>query len=131
MKNIALAAALAAFALPLLADWNVHVNIGSPPYYGYAPAEVVYVERYVPAYDVPLVFVAARHARVRPVVIVEAYRHGGWNHVCSRFGVPREVLFVPAPPVPPPAVVHYDRHPGKAPKHFRHESRRYKGHWRD
>ncbi len=62
VKHTVLAAALAAFA-PALADSNVHVNIGSPPYYGYAPAEVVYVERYVPADEVPLVFVAARHAR--------------------------------------------------------------------
>jgi len=125
MKHIAVAAALAAFALPLLADWNVHVNIGSPPYYGYAPAEVVYVERYVPAYDVPLVFVAARHARVRPVVIVDAYRYGGWNHVCSRYRVPRHLLFAPAGP--PPGVMHAPYGP-PPPKHYR---KAYKPHRRD
>ncbi|MGB9611104.1 MAG: hypothetical protein ACPL7M_09035 [Bryobacteraceae bacterium] len=124
MRNIALAAACAAFALPLLADWNVNVNIGTPPYYGYAPAEVIYVERYVPAYDVPLVFVAARHARVRPVVIVEAYRHGGWGHVCSRFGVPREVLFAPGPP-PPPVVVYAPYGP-LGGKHGRHGFKPFK-----
>jgi len=127
MKNIALAAALAAFALPLLADWNVHVNIGSPPYYGYAPAEVVYVERYVPAYDVPLVFVAARHARVRPVVIVDAYRHGGWGHVCSRFRVPQRLLFVPA--VPPTAALYAPYGPPH-PKHGRHGFKPGRRHWR-
>lgn len=127
MKHFALAAALTAFALPLLADWNVHVSIGSPPYYGYAPADVVYVERYVPAYDVPLVFVAARHARVRPVVIVEAYRMGGWNHVCSRFGVPRHVLYAPA--VPPPVVV-YSPYGPPHPKHYRKAFKPHKRDWR-
>lgn len=126
MKHTAMAAALAAFALPLLADWNVHVNIGSPPYYGYAPAEVVYVERYVPAYDVPLVFVAARHARVRPVVIVDAYRHGGWNFVCSRYRVPRHVLFAPAGP--PPTVVYSPY--GPPPKHVRKALKSHGRHWR-
>jgi len=127
MRNIVLAAACAAFALPLLADWNVNVNIGTPPYYGYAPAEVIYVERYVPAYDVPLVFVAARHARVRPVVIVEAYRHGGWGHVCSRFGVPREVLFAP---VPPPVSL-YDRQEWRDDRHGRKAFKGKHGRWRD
>ncbi|MCX7603068.1 MAG: hypothetical protein N2036_03245 [Bryobacteraceae bacterium] len=127
MKRITLAAALAAFALPLLADWNVHVNIGALPFYGYAPADVVYVERYVPARDVPLVFVAARHARVRPVVIVEAYRHGGWGLVCARFGVPRQVLFAPAGP--PPVVVYLPYGPPH-PKHYRKAFRHDRRGWR-
>jgi len=127
MRIIALAAACAAFTLPLLADWNVNVNIGTPPYYGYAPAEVIYVERYVPAYDVPLVFVAARHARVRPVLIVEAYRRGGWGHVCSRFGVPRHVLFAPAPP----PVYLYDRHEWRDDRHWRKAFKGKHGRWRD
>lgn len=127
MKHPALAAALAAFALPLLADWNVQVNIGSPPYYGYAPAEVVYVERYVPAYDVPLVFVAARHARVRPAAIVEVYRMGGWNRVCSRFGVPRHMLYAPAGR--PPVVICSGDGP-RHPKHFRKTFKPHKRHWR-
>lgn len=127
MKHIAMAAALAAFALPLLADWNVHVNIGSPPYYGYAPAEVLYVERYVPAYDVPLVFVAARHARVRPVVIVDAFRHGGWNLVCSRYRIPRHVLFAPAGP---PAVVMYAPYGPPPPRHYRKAYKPHKQDWR-
>jgi hypothetical protein len=128
MKRTALAAALAAFGLPLLADWNVQVNIGAPPYYGYPPAEVVYVERYVPAYEVPLVFVAARHARVRPVVIVEAYRYGGWDHVCARYRVPRHLLFAPAPAAPP--VVVYSAYERPHPKHHRHAFRPPKRHWR-
>ncbi len=126
MKRIALAAALAAFAIPLLADWNVHVNIGSPPYYGYAPAEVIYVERHVPAHDVPLVFVAARHARVRPVVIVEAWRQGGWNGVCSRYRVPRHMLFAPA--APPPVVVYAPYGPPH-PKHYRKAFQPHKRRW--
>jgi hypothetical protein len=127
MRNIALAAALAALAFPLLADWNVHVNIGSPPYYGYAPAEIVYVERYVPVYDVPLVFVAARHARVRPIFIADAYRYGGWDYVCSRYRVPRAVLFAPAGP---PPVVIYSPHVRPHPKHYRHSFKPPKHHWR-
>ncbi len=127
MRKITLAAALAAFALPLLADWNVHVNIGSPPYYGYAPAEVVYVERYVPAYDVPLVFVAARHARVRPVVIADAYRYGGWNHVCSRYRVPRHMLLAPAAP---PPVVLYAPYGLPHPRHYRKAFKPHKRDWR-
>jgi hypothetical protein len=127
MKHIAVAAALAAFALPLLADWNVHVNIGSPPCYGYAPAEVVYVERYVPAHDVPLVFVAPRHARMRPVIVVEAHRAGGWGLVCSRFGVPRHVLFAPAGP--PPLVI-YSSYGPPHPKHYRKALRQHRRDWR-
>lgn len=127
MKYAGLAAALAAFSLPLLADWNVNVHIGPPPYYGYAPAEVVYVERYVPVAEAPLVFVAARHARVRPVMIVDAYRAGGWGLVCSRFGVPRQVLF--APVAPPPAVFYAPYGP-PPPKHLRKALKAHKHHWR-
>lgn len=127
MRNTAMAAAMAAFALPLLADWNVQVNIGAAPYYGYAPAEVVYVERYVPAYDVPLVFVAARHARVRPVVIVDAWRHGGWDHVCSRYRVPRHLLFTPIPAAPPPVVV-YSPYGEPHGKHGRYSFKPHKRH---
>jgi len=76
---------------------------------------------------VPLVFVAARHARVRPVVIVDAYRHGGWNHVCSRFGVPQHLLFAPAPP--PPVVVYAPYGPPH-PKHGRHGFKPGRRHWR-
>lgn len=127
MKHIAAAAALAAFSLPLLADWNVNVHIGPPPYYGYAPAEVVYVERYVPVAEAPLVFVAARHARVRPVMIVDAYRAGGWGLVCSRFGVPRQVLFAP---VAPPPVVMYSPYGPPLPKYHRKAFRPHKRDWR-
>jgi hypothetical protein len=127
VKHTVLAAALAAFALPLLADSNVHVNIGSPPYYGYAPAEVVYVERYVPADEVPLVFVAARHARVRPFIVVEAYRAGGWGLVCSRFGVPRHMLFAP---VGPPPVVVYSPYGPAHPKHYRKAFKSHRHAWR-
>lgn len=128
MRNTAMAAAMAAFALPLLADWNLHVNIGAAPYSGHAPADVVYVERYVPAYDVPLVFVAARHARVRPVVIVEAYRYGGWDHVCTRYRVPRHLLLAPVPAAPPVFV--YSTHGRPHPKPYRHPFKAPKRHWR-
>jgi len=129
MRAVPMAAALAALALPLLADWNVHVDIGSPPYYGFAPADVVYVERYVPASHVPFVFVAARHARLRPVVIADAWRFGGWDSVCSRYRVPRHVLFAPAPVAPPPVAV-YAPYGRPHPMHYRHAFKPPRGHWR-
>lgn len=127
MKHAGLAAAVAAFSLPLLADWNVNVHIGPAPYYGYAPAEVVYVERYVPVAEAPLVFVAARHARVRPARIVDAYRAGGWGLVCSRFGVPPQLLFAPA--APPPVAVYAPYGP-PPPKHLRKALKPHRHHWR-
>jgi hypothetical protein len=74
--------------------WSVNVQIGSPPYYGYAPAEVVYVERYVPYYEVPQVMLVSRYARVRPSIIVGHYRSGwGWDRIYGRYGVPRHVVY--------------------------------------
>ncbi len=71
---------------------RVHVNVGFP--YGYAPRDVVYVERYVPEYDVPRVLVVARHARVAPAVVVGYYRQGwGWDRMCDRFRVPRRAIY--------------------------------------
>lgn len=110
MKQM-LAAAACLFAAPAWAQWSVNIHIGAPPYYGYAPAEVVYVERYVPVYDVPRIFVVARHARVRPALVADVYRRGGWAPVCSRFGVPRELVYGygPAAFAPPPVAV-YEEH---------------------
>lgn len=126
MRHALSAAMLAASSLPLLADWNVHASIGSPPYDGYAPAEVVPVGRYVPLAEAPLVFVAARHARVRPVGIVDACRAGGWGLVCSRFGLPRQLLFAPVGPAP---VVVYAPY-GAPPKHLRRAPKLHRHSWR-
>ena len=95
MRNLMIAAAAMTMAPAAWADWHVNINLGGPaPYYGYAPAEVVYVERYVPAYDVPRVFVVARHARVRPAVVVDMYRHSrAWAPVYSRFGIPMHAAY--------------------------------------
>ncbi|WP_321474890.1 hypothetical protein [uncultured Paludibaculum sp.] len=68
---------------------GISINIGTAPYYGYAPPQVAYVERYVPEYDMPRVFVISRYARVQPMVVVDLYRRGyGWDGICSRYGVP-------------------------------------------
>lgn len=95
MRNLLLAAVAVFTAPAAFADWGISVNIGpGAPYYGYAPADVVYVERYVPAYDVPRVFVIARHARVRPALVVDYYRrYPAWGSVCSRFGVPQSAFY--------------------------------------
>lgn len=108
MKHLMTAVMMAAVTAPAaLADWGVSVSVGSAPYYGYAPADVVYVERYVPAYDVPHVFYVARHARVRPAVVVDYYRRGhGWAPICNRFGVPLREMRGWGPPPPPPMRVY-------------------------
>ncbi|MGH9722113.1 MAG: hypothetical protein ACRD8O_18040 [Bryobacteraceae bacterium] len=97
MKKLLLTVTLAtcgAMAARAGAPWSVNVQIGSAPYYGYAPADVVYVERYVPYYEVPHVLVVSRYARVRPSVIVGHYRGGwGWDRICNRYGVPRSVVY--------------------------------------
>ena len=68
---------------------GISINIGSAPYYGYAPPEVAYVQQYVPAYDMPRVFVIARYAHIQPMVVVDMYRRGyGWDGICSRDRVP-------------------------------------------
>ena len=83
---LALAGSASAFA----GGVHINVNFGAPYYYGYAPADVVYVERYVPVYDVPQVLYVARHARVAPSVIVGCYRGGwDWDRIYSRYRVPQ------------------------------------------
>jgi hypothetical protein len=121
------------------ADWGISVNIGAP-YYGYAPADVVYVERYVPDYDVPRIFVVARHARVRPALVVDYYRRfPAWGAVCSRFGVPAAMVYgsgyapyeqyAPRYVAPPPAYYYRGGPPrGHAYGYYRSRGR---GHDRD
>lgn len=76
------------------AEVRIHVNIGPPPYYGYAPREVVYVQRYVPAYDVPRVFLFAQYAGLPPATVVSLYRRGwGWDRMCGYYGVPRQAFY--------------------------------------
>lgn len=132
--------AVAAFAAPAaFADWGINVNIGTPPYYGYAQPDVVYVERYVPDYDVPRIFMVARYARVRPGLVVDYYRrYPAWGSVCSRFGVPVSVVFgsgygpgyyapryvEPRYYAPPPAYYYREGPPrGRAYGHYK----KYKG----
>jgi hypothetical protein len=95
MRQIALASMLALGGALTASAGGVHVsvNIGAP-YYGYAPADVVYVERYVPAYDVPRVLYVSRYGRVPPAAIVRHYRGGwGWNSICDRYRVPRAAFY--------------------------------------
>ncbi len=142
MKHI-LIGILAMVAAPAVwADWGVNVNIGvGSPYYGYAPADVVYVQRYVPEYDVPRVFVVARRARVAPAVVVDYYRRGyGWGPTCSHFGVSAAVVYGSAyPPAPvyapapvyvaPPPVYYYREGPpyGNAYGHYKYKGYKHHG----
>jgi len=113
MRNMILAIAALTTTPAFCADWQVSINVGGAPHYGYAPAEVVYVERYVPDYDVPRVFVVARHAHVRPAVVVDMYRHSrAWGPVYSRFGVPMTAFAPPAYAPRGNAYGHY-KHQGK------------------
>ena len=95
MRNILLASSLLlGTALASHAQIGISINIGHPPYYGYAPRDVVYVERYVPAYEVPRVLLVSRYARVAPAVIVNRYRSGwGWERICSRYRVPAHLVY--------------------------------------
>ena len=97
MKGMLLTTVLAlGSAASLRAGVNVHVNIGPAPYYGYAPREVVYVERYVPVYDVPRVLVVSRYARVHPSAVVGYYRQGwGWDRICRHYRLPAQVVYGP------------------------------------
>jgi len=81
---------------------DIHVNFGGGPYYGYAPRDVVYVERYVPAPYVPRVLVLSRHARVPLSVMVGHYRSGwGWDRICNHYRVPTRVIYSPMYGGPP------------------------------
>lgn len=95
MKGLLLTSVLAlGSAATAWGRMNISVHIGTPPYYGYAPYEVVYVERYVPAYDVPRVLVVSRYAHVPPPVIVNHYRGGwGWDRIYNHYSVPRSVVY--------------------------------------
>lgn len=108
---------------------DIYVNFGGAPYYGYAPRDVVYVERYVPAPYVPRVFYLSRHARVPPSVIVNHYRAGwGWDRMCRHYRVPAHAVYSPVYVSPPR---------GKARGHWKHgrdhdwdDGRRYRNGYR-
>jgi hypothetical protein len=75
---------------------SVNVQIGPGPYYGFPRHDVVYVERYVPVYDVPRVGYVSRYDGVAPVVIVNHYRQGwGWDRIHNRYRVPRHAFYGP------------------------------------
>jgi hypothetical protein len=144
MRQLLIVAVAALAAPAAFADWGINVNIGTPPYYGYAQPEVVYVERYVPDYDVPRIFMVARYARVRPAMVVDYYRrYPAWGPVCSRFGVPVSVVFgsgyepgysapryvEPRVYAPPPPAYYYREGPPRGRGHFKHH--KHHGHDRD
>ncbi len=146
MRNFLLAAVAIMAAPAAWADWGINVNIGvGTPYYGYAPADVVYVQRYVPDYDVPRIFIVARHARVRPAMVVEYYRrYPAWGSVCSRFGVPVSAVYgsgygpgyyaprysEPRYYAPPPPAYYYREGPprGRAYGHYKSRGGHHGGH---
>lgn len=118
MKPLLLAAVLTFGGLATAqARVNIHVNIGSGPYYGYAPYDVAYVERYVPAPYVPRVLLMSRYAGIAPRRVVRHYRDGwGWDRMCNHYRVPTRVIYAPAYG---PAYVAHPR--GKARGHWKHD----------
>jgi hypothetical protein len=95
MRQLVLAAMLAFGGAATASAGGVHVSVNfGGPYYGYAPADVVYVERYVPVYEVPRVLYVSRYGRVPPAVVVGHYRGGwGWNRIYDRYRVPRAAYY--------------------------------------
>lgn len=102
MRNIALAAALPAFALPLLADWNGPAGNGEQPHCGCAPVEAMDVGPCLPAAAQPVLF-ARRHAGVKTVLAGQTYRYRSRSRICPRMTVPRPRLV--RPPRRPPVVL--------------------------
>ena len=98
MKQLLLASVLVfGGAATATAGVDIHVNIGPAPYYGYAPYDVAYVERYIPAPYVPRVLILSRYAHVPPYRIVRQYRDGwGWDRLCNHYRVPTRVIYEPA-----------------------------------
>jgi hypothetical protein len=87
---------LLAAASSAAADFHVDVGI----HFGVPQREVIVVrEQRVPDYELPVVFLMARHARVAPAVIVDL-RLGGmqWWDIAARYRVGPEVFYVPAGP---------------------------------
>lgn len=135
--------AIAVLTLSLMpaafAGWGVSVNIGAPPYYGYAPREVVYAQRYIPAPEMRRVFVVARYGRVSPNVVVDYYRRGyGWDGICAQFGVPMDMMYerdymMAPPPVrvyrPAPVYGYYEApRPVYRERYYEPPRREWRGH---
>lgn len=123
MKPLLLVAVLAFGGLATAqARVNIHVNIGSGPYYGYSPYDVAYVERYVPAPYVPRVLIMSRYAGIAPHRVVRHYRDGwGWDRMCNHYRVPTRVIYAPAY-----GSSYVNHPPGKARGHWKHN----RGHWK-
>lgn len=102
-----------------MAQVSVSVQFGHPPYYGYAPREVAYVQQWVPAYEVPRVLFIARSARVPVIGVVDLYRHGwGCDRMAGYYGI---APYPPAPYVMPYAAPHRVGPPyGRAWGHWKH-----------
>ena len=130
MSLLAPVVAMAA-AVPLWADrFQFNIHIGEAPYFGYAPHDVVYVERYVPVYDVPRVLIVSRYAGVSPRVIVNRYQSGWrWDRFGRHYQIPRHAFYGPE----------YQRSYGYFRNHRRHdrerwndrERRNYRDRWND
>ena len=115
MKPILMAGLLTLAGLTqATAEVNISVNIGPPPYYGYGLRDVVYVERYVPAPDIPQVFAISSYARVSPYAVADRYRRGwGWDRIYGHYHVPTHVVYAPVYPG------YYAAPRGKARGHYK------------
>jgi hypothetical protein len=77
---------------------DFHVDVGV--HFGVPQREVIVVrEQRVPDYEIPVVFLIARHARVAPAAIVDLRLAGlQWWDIAGRFHVGPEVFYVPGGP---------------------------------
>jgi len=95
LRSLFLGAALAAAALPALAQTNFSIHVGQPGFYGrldlgdYGPAPVVYARQ-------PVIVREVRHVRAQPVYLrVPPGHRKNWSRHCGRYDAcARPVMFV-------------------------------------
>ena len=94
-RSLLVGAALAAAAVPALAQTSVSINIGQPGFYGrldlgdFAQPPVVYTQR-------PIIVREVRHVRSEPVYLRVPTKHRqNWSRYCGRYDAcGRPVMFV-------------------------------------
>jgi hypothetical protein len=89
-------------------------------YYRIPQTEVVIIrERGIPAYEIPVVLFIAKRAHVAPEIVIDfRLRDNAWLHTTLRFGLGRDIFYVPM------GVVVEGSPYGKTYGHYRHKSRK-------
>lgn len=91
-----------------------YLSIGE--HYGVPVSRVAHVGRYVPVYEVPVVYSVAHHAHVAPSSVLDLRRAGrSWMDITLHFGLSPEIYYVPLAVDPGPPYGHaygyYKKHP--------------------